>query len=65
MPELLAQSDHDLQCMNDARNPTEDGEQDVDEQVAAAATLKEDTEGWQYDRQEDFQDVSKMQMLLV
>jgi hypothetical protein len=40
--------------MNDARDVTKDGEQDVNEQVAAAATLKEDTNWWQEDRHNDF-----------
>ena len=51
--------------MNDARNPTKDGEQDVDEQVAAAATLKEDTDRWYEEREDDFNDIPTIQTLSV
>jgi hypothetical protein len=62
---LLAQSDHDLQGMDDAWDVTKDGEQDVDEQVAAATALKEDTERWQEDGDDDLADVAETQMLSV
>lgn len=39
-------------------NETQDGEEDVDEQVGAAATLEEDTERRQDDGQEDLDDVA-------
>ena len=51
--------------MDDTGDVTEDGEQDVDEQVAATATLKEDTKGWQQDGNDDFADVTGMKMLLT
>ena len=51
--------------MDDTWNVTEDGEQDVYKQVAAAATLEKDTDGWQEDGEDDFQDVAKMKRLSV
>ena len=33
----------DSQCVNDTRNVTQYGEQDVDEKVRITSTLKEDT----------------------
>lgn len=62
---MFAQSDHDLQGMDDAWDVPEDGEQDVDEQVAAATALKEDADRWQEDGDDDFTDVTKMQALSV
>lgn len=35
----------DIQGVDDARNVTQDGEQDVDEQVGTASTLEEDSHG--------------------
>ena len=43
---MLAQSGEDLQRMNDTRNIPEAGEHDVNEEVGAATTFKEDTDGW-------------------
>lgn len=43
---MFAQSELDLQRMDDTGNVTEDGEQDVDEEVAATTALKEDADGW-------------------
>lgn len=37
---------------------TKDGQQDVDEQVGAAATLEEDTDGREQDGEEDLDDVA-------
>jgi hypothetical protein len=51
--------------MDDTWDVTEDREQNVDEQVAAAATLKEDTDGWQENGNDDFADVTKMEPLSV
>jgi hypothetical protein len=51
--------------MDDTWDVTEDGEQDIDEQVAAATALEEDADGWQEDGDDDFADVTKMQALSV
>ena len=51
--------------MDDTWDITEDGEQDVYKQVAAAATLEKDTDRWQEDGEDDFQDVAKMKGLSV
>ena len=44
--------------MDDARNVTKDGQQDVDEQVGIAATLEEDTERRKDDGDDDLADVA-------
>ena len=48
----------DVQCVDDTGNITQDREQDVDEQVRAAAAFEEDTERWQDDGEDDFEDVA-------
>lgn len=35
--------DNDVQSVDDAGNVTKDGQQDVDEEIGIAASLKEDT----------------------
>src|SRR5271154_5554057 len=60
---MLAQSGEDLQRMNDTRNIPEAGEQDVNEEVGAATTFKEDADGWQEDGENDFADVAKMHIV--
>ena len=62
---MLAQSGQDLQRMNDTRNISEAGEQNVDQEVAVTTTFKEDADGWQEDSENDFADVAKMQTLSV
>ncbi len=47
-----------LQSMDDTRNVTEDGEQDVDEEISVASSLKEDTQRREHDGNNDFADVS-------
>ena len=37
---------------------TKNGQQDVDEQVGATATLEEDTERWQEYGEDDFADIA-------
>jgi len=44
--------------MDDAGQVTENGEQDIDEEVGTAAALKEDTEGREDDRQDDLEDIA-------
>jgi len=45
--------------VDDSRNVTKDGQQDVDQEVGAATTLKEDTERWEEDGNDDLDDVAK------
>jgi hypothetical protein len=40
------------------RNVTENGEQDVDQEVGIAAALEEDTDRWQEDGEDDLDDVA-------
>lgn len=44
--------------MDDARNVPQTRQDDVDDEVGAAATLKEDSERWQEDGEEDLDDVA-------
>lgn len=44
--------------MNDTRNPTQDGQTDVDEEIRAAATLQEDTQRRQDESEDDLADVT-------
>lgn len=48
----------DIQGVDDTGDVTQNGEQDVDEQVGAATTLKEDTQRWQEDGKDDLADVA-------
>ena len=48
-----------VQGVDDTWDVTEDGQQDVDEEVGAAATLKEDTERWEDDGENDLADVAE------
>jgi hypothetical protein len=47
-----------VQRVDDAWNPTKDGQQDVDEQIAATSALKEDTQWWQKDGEDDLANVA-------
>ena len=44
--------------MDDAGNPTQDGQTDVDEQISSTSSLQEDTEGRENDRKKDLADVA-------
>lgn len=44
--------------MDDTWDVTEDGQQDVDEEVGTAATLEEDTEWWEDDGKNDLADIA-------
>jgi len=44
--------------VDDSGNVTEDREQNVDAQIGAAATLKEDTQRWEEDGEDDLADVA-------
>lgn len=47
-----------VQSVDDSRNVTQDGEQDVDEQVGTASALEEDTQRGQEDGKDDLADVA-------
>jgi len=49
---------YDVQGVDDSRNVTQDCQQDVDQKVSAATTLKEDTERWEEDGEDDLADVA-------
>jgi len=44
--------------VNDARDVTEDGEEDVDEEIRAAATLEDDAQRREDDGEDDQEDVA-------
>lgn len=49
--------------MDDSRNKAENGQQDVDEEVCAAAALKEDTERWEENGENDLDDVAERKLV--
>lgn len=54
-----------IQSVDDTGNVTQDGEQDVDEQVGAASALEEDTQRRQEDGKEDLADVAVGALLAI
>ena len=48
----------DVQSVDDAWNVTQNRQEDVDEKVSAAATLKEYTKWWEQDGEDDLDDVA-------
>merc|ERR1712070_404348 len=48
----------DVQGVDDTGDVTQDGEQDVDEEVGTASALEEDTDGRQDDGEDDLDDVA-------
>lgn len=48
----------DVQGVDDSGDVTKDGEEDVDEEVGAAAALEEDTDGGEEDGEDDLADVA-------
>ena len=50
--------------MDDTGNVTQDGQQDVDEEVGIAAALKEDTDRRQEDGKDDLADIAGSLLLL-
>lgn len=48
----------DVQSVDDSGDVTKDGEEDVDEEVGAAAALEEDSEGGEEDGEDDLADVA-------
>ena len=51
---------HDLQGMDDSRNVTQYGQEDVDEEVGIATALEEDTKRRENDGEDDLADVAKI-----
>lgn len=51
--------------MDDTRNVTQYCQEDVDEEVGIATALEEDTEGREYDREDDLADVATVKVTLV
>lgn len=51
--------------MDDTRNPTQDGQADVDQEVRAASALQEDTQRGQDEGQDDLADVSVLGVALA
>jgi hypothetical protein len=43
--------------VDDSRNISQDGQQDVDEEVCSTTALKEDSQRWQKNSQDDLADV--------
>jgi hypothetical protein len=43
--------------VDDSRNITKDGQQDVDEEICSATALEEDSQRWQENGQDDLADV--------
>jgi len=48
---------NDVESMDDTRDVTEDGEQDVDEEISVASSLEEDTQRREDNGNNDFADV--------
>jgi len=44
--------------MHDSWDVTEDGEEDVDEEVGVAASFEEDTDGWEEDGKDDLANIA-------
>jgi len=49
---------NDIKGVDDAGDVSKNGQQNVDEQVGTAATLKEDSERWEDDGKDDLADVA-------
>jgi hypothetical protein len=56
LPGLILQDD--VQSVDDTREVTQDGEQDVDEEITAASALEEDTDRREDDGKDDLADVA-------
>ncbi|KAI9742315.1 MAG: hypothetical protein M1818_004215, partial [Claussenomyces sp. TS43310] len=46
-------------------NVTQDGQEDVDEEIATTTTLQEDTERWQDDGKDDLADIAGQRVRLA
>ena len=52
-----------IQSVNDTRNPTQNGQTDVDEEISTASPLKENTQGREDDREEDLADITEIRLV--
>lgn len=52
-----------VQSVNDTRDPTQDGQTDIDEEISTASPLKENTQGREDDREEDLADITKFRLV--
>jgi len=50
--------ENNVQSVDDTRNVTQDGQQDIDQEIRSATTLKEDTKRWDEDGKEDLDDIA-------
>lgn len=58
MPSGCHYTYNDVERVDDTGDVTQDCEQNVDQEISAAATLEEDSDGWQDDGEDDFDDVA-------
>lgn len=56
---------NDVQSVDDTGDVTQDGKEDVDEEVGTAATLEEDTHGREDDGKEDLADIASSERHVV
>jgi hypothetical protein len=63
LPGLILQDD--VQSVDDTREVTQDGEQDVDEEITAASALEEDTDRREDDGKDDLADVAVLVSITV
>jgi len=47
-----------VQGVDNSWNVTKDGQKNVNEEIGAASTLEENTEGWEDDGEDDFADIA-------
>ena len=55
---MAERGEDDVQGVDDSGDVTEDGEEDVDEEVCATAALEEDADGREEDGEDDLADVA-------
>lgn len=55
---MAERGEDDVQGVDDSGDVTEDGEEDVDEEVGTAAALEEDADGGEEDGEDDLADVA-------
>jgi len=49
-----------LQSVDDSGNVSQNGQQDVDEEISTTTALEEDTKRWEDDGEDDFADITVM-----
>ena len=57
MLRVFAEAEY-VQRVDDAGNVAQDGQEDVYQEIGAATALKEDTDRWDEDGEDDFDDVA-------